>query len=123
MIGEVELPLESLDAVRDETGRAVPAKITLFRLDDEPRRDPVKGDGFIAGSPEMVLFSLYGEHQVELAQGRYQAVASRGLEYELDTVEFEVEPTTRTRLARPPSTVTVTWMVRSSRRHSLRTSG
>lgn len=79
--------------VRDEVGRAVPSKVSLFRMDDkEPRRDPALRDGFIAGSPEAVLFSLYGDGEVELAPGRYQAIASRGLEYELGISEpFEID--------------------------------
>jgi hypothetical protein len=71
--------------VRDETGRLVPAKVSLFRDDGkEPSIEPALGDAFIAGSPEAVVFSLYGTGEVELPPGRYVAVASRGLEYELD---------------------------------------
>lgn len=74
--------------VRDETGRPVPSKVTLFRDDGlEPTLDPVLGDGFVAGSPESVVFAMYGEGEVELAPGRYVAVASRGLEYEIDRSE------------------------------------
>lgn len=97
--GEVEVLLTAprqgvLDfVVRDETGRKVPSKVTLYRLDREPRRDPMLGDGFIAGNPESVVFALYGEGQVELAPGRYQAVATRGLEYEIDISEpFTIGP-------------------------------
>lgn len=71
--------------VRDETGRPVPSKVTLFRDDgQEPTLNPALGDGFVAGSPESVVFAMYGEGEVELAPGRYVAVASRGLEYEID---------------------------------------
>jgi hypothetical protein len=74
--------------VRDERGLAVPAKVTIFPVGDtRPTRDPVLGDGFIGGAPEAVLFALHGRGEVELAPGRYQAVASRGLEYELDISE------------------------------------
>ncbi len=71
--------------VVDELGRNIPSKVTIFRLDGAPRRDPVLGDGFIAGSAEAVVFSMGGNGLVELAPGRYQAVASRGIEYEIDT--------------------------------------
>ncbi|MBT3221551.1 MAG: CehA/McbA family metallohydrolase, partial [Proteobacteria bacterium] len=70
--------------VEDETGILVPAKVSIFRLDGQPNRDPILGDGFIAGSPEAVVFPMYGEGVVELRPGTYQAIASRGLEYEID---------------------------------------
>ncbi len=74
--------------VRDERGRAVPSKVSIFPVGaTQPSRDPVLGDGFIGGAPEAVLFALYGEGEVELAPGTYQAIASRGLEYELDISE------------------------------------
>ncbi|MEQ1567689.1 MAG: CehA/McbA family metallohydrolase [Myxococcota bacterium] len=78
--------------VRDETGRKVPAKVTLFRADGgDPTIDPVRGDGFVAGSPEAVVFAMYGSGQVELPPGKFVAVASRGLEYEIDRSEpFEI---------------------------------
>lgn len=78
-------------AVRDERGRGLPSKVTVFREDAAPTRDPALGDGFVGGDPEAVLFSLTGEGEVELAPGRYRAIASRGIEYELDASEvFEV---------------------------------
>jgi hypothetical protein len=73
--------------VRDEQGQLVPSKVTLFRVDGEPSRNPALGDGFIGGAPETVQFLPTGQAEVELADGTYQAVASRGLEYELDTSE------------------------------------
>jgi hypothetical protein len=73
--------------VRDETGQEVPAKVSVFRLDNDPVRDPVLGDGHIGGRPEAVVFATYGHGQVELAPGRYQAVATRGVEYEIDESE------------------------------------
>ncbi len=71
-------------AVTDEVGRRVPSKITLFRQDQAPVADPALGDGFIGGSPDAVLFSIAGEGEVDLAPGTYVAVASRGIEYEID---------------------------------------
>ncbi len=71
--------------VRDARGRRVPSKVTVFVADGTPvSRDPVLGDGFIGGQPEAVLFTLDGQGVAELAPGTYQAVASRGIEYELD---------------------------------------
>jgi hypothetical protein len=70
--------------VKDEQGRLLPSKVTFFREDGAPTRQPALGDGFIGGAPEAVVFSMYGDGEVELAPGRYRAVASRGLEYELD---------------------------------------
>jgi len=89
--GDVEVVLDIGRAgvltyeVRDERGRRVPSKVTIFPVDgSSPTRDPVLGDGFIGGAPEAVLFSTRGAGEVELAPGTYQAVASRGIEYELD---------------------------------------
>ena len=71
--------------VRDERGRRVPSKVSVFPVGKTtPSRDPVLGDGFIGGAPEAVLFTTRGAGEVELAPGTYQAVASRGIEYELD---------------------------------------
>ncbi len=68
----------------DETGQAVPGKITFIRADGETDRHPELGDGFIAGDPEAVVFPLYGRGEVMLPDGEYIAIASRGLEYEID---------------------------------------
>ncbi|NCG21017.1 MAG: hypothetical protein GWP91_18565 [Rhodobacterales bacterium] len=73
--------------IRDELGVEVPAKVTLFRKGG-PLRDPVLGDGFIGGAPEAVVFVPYGQGEVQLAPGEYRAVASRGLEYEIDESDF-----------------------------------
>jgi len=85
--------------IHDEDNRPLPAKITLFRMDSDPLRNPILGDGYIAGSPEAVLFPMYGHGDAELADGTYVAVASRGLEYELDTSEpFVVDASRRVRV-------------------------
>ena len=79
--------------VRDETGREVPSKLTIFRADPamKPNRLPDLGDPFHGGDPEWVLFADTGTGEIALPPGRYQAVASRGVEYELDWSEvFEV---------------------------------
>lgn len=66
----------------DEANLPVPSKLTLFAEGESPR-DPVLGDGFIADSPAHVVFTLDGTGSVEVPPGRYTAVASRGLEYNL----------------------------------------
>jgi hypothetical protein len=83
-------------AVRDEVGQPVPAKVSIFRADSEApsTRVPSYGDSFIAGAPEWVLFADQGEGEVPLADGDYYAVASRGIEYELDRSEvFRIDAT------------------------------
>ncbi|MCO4743579.1 MAG: CehA/McbA family metallohydrolase [Proteobacteria bacterium] len=88
--------------VRDQTDQTVPAKVTIFRADQgAPSRDPDLGDGFEAltagyGRPEMVLFPMYGYGEVELPDGDYIAVASRGLEYEIHVSEPFVIDSSRT---------------------------
>ncbi len=80
--------------IRDETGQRVPAKLTIFQerpSHETSNRQPALGDPYIAGSPEWVVFAEYGEGEVLLPPGNYYAVASRGLEYELDVSPvFEV---------------------------------
>lgn len=78
-------------AVTDEVDHWLPSKISIFRDDGPTRRDPVLGDGRVGGSPEAVLFATYGSAEIVLPDGRYRAVASRGIEYELDEAEFTVE--------------------------------
>ncbi len=70
--------------VRDELGRALPAKLTFLNLDGEDVRRPDLGDDYIGGKPGAVWFSSEGSGQVVLPPGTWQAVASRGVEYELD---------------------------------------
>lgn len=90
--GEVEVRLELLRGgvltfqVTDETGAPVPSKVTLFREDPSApsTRQPALGDAFHAGDPEWVVFDEDGLGEVPLPPGDYYAVASRGLEYEID---------------------------------------
>jgi hypothetical protein len=83
--------------VVDEADRAVPIKLSVFSVDGEDLRDEVLGDGYIAkdqdlGVPVAVAFSPYGEGHLSLIPGQYIAVASRGIEYEIDISEpFEVK--------------------------------
>jgi hypothetical protein len=75
--------------IRDETGGPVPSKLTVFREDKRrpSTRQPLLGDGFIAGDPEFVLFADTGSGELMLPPGDYTVVASRGLEYEVDVSE------------------------------------
>ncbi len=77
--------------VKDELGRLVPSKISIFR-EGGATSDTRLGDSYVGGSPQAVVFPMYGEGTVELPPGDYFAIASRGIEYELDTSEvFHVD--------------------------------
>ena len=78
--------------VVDETGLAVPAKVSFFVTEGESPRNSVLGDSYIGGKPAQVAFTADGSVDVVLPPGRrYYAVASRGVEYELGTSKaFEV---------------------------------
>jgi len=78
-------------AIRDETGVQLPAKVTVVAVDRPSNRDPVLGDTYISGDPEMVLFAPYGSTETHLPAGDYVAYATRGLEYDVDEVAFTVE--------------------------------
>jgi hypothetical protein len=83
-------------SISDDTGRRIPAKVSIFPIDpSDLQRNPVYGDGFIAGGPEAVVFPMYGVGEVALPPGEYYAIASRGLEYELDQSEPFVIDATR----------------------------
>lgn len=68
--------------VKDEVGRLIPSKVTIFR-EGGATNDTRLGDAYVGGAPQVVVFPMYGEGTVELPPGDYTAVASRGLEYEL----------------------------------------
>lgn len=70
--------------VRDGTGQPVPAKVTFLNLDGEDVRRPDLGDEYIGGRPASVWFTSTGTGQVVLPPGTWQALASRGIEYEID---------------------------------------
>ncbi len=85
--------------VRDDDDMLVPSKVSIYRVDDDVTRNPVLGDSFIGGNPEFVLFPMYGEGEVELPDGEYYAIASRGTEYEIDrSPTFVVDATRRQHL-------------------------
>lgn len=71
--------------IRDEAEDLLPAKLSIFRADpgQPPNRLPALGDPFIGGDPEVVVFADQGFGDVPLSPGRYIAMASRGLEYEV----------------------------------------
>ena len=68
----------------DDFERALPAKVSIFSVDDIDIMNEDLGDGYISGNPAAVLFAPYGMGSVTLPDGEYYAVASRGPEYELD---------------------------------------
>jgi hypothetical protein len=70
--------------VVDQTGRLIPAKVSFFSTEGDPVRRPDLGDGHIGGLPAQVAFAPQGSGHIILPPGSYYAVASRGLEYELD---------------------------------------
>lgn len=70
-------------SVVDELGRELPAKVSFFSADGESLLKPEYGDHYIGGDPAEVIFLPHGEGSVILPPGRYYAVASRGIEYEL----------------------------------------
>ncbi len=71
--------------VVDEQGMRVPSKVTFVAVGNtESPRDPVLGDGFIGGNPAQVVFTADGAGEVVLPPGQYKAIASRGIEYEID---------------------------------------
>lgn len=79
--------------VRDQTGGKIPAKVTLFRKENTATTAiPALGDPDIGGDPEWVLFADQGEGEIPLPPGDYYAVASRGLEYEIDrSADFHID--------------------------------
>lgn len=80
--------------VVDAFGEEIPSKVTIFRTDAEASRDPALGDTFIGGQPEYVVFADQGTGEVPLSPGTYYAVASRGIEYEIDVSdEFTIDET------------------------------
>ena len=71
----------------DDEGFRIPGKVSFFPVDGSAIRRPDLGDGYIGGQPAQVTFAPHGHGQIVLPPGEYTAVASRGIEYELDTSE------------------------------------
>ncbi len=71
--------------IEDEAGNFLPSKLTFYRIDADSGLRPELGDPLIGSHPADVVFAPYGSGQVVLPPGDYYAVASRGVEYELDT--------------------------------------
>ncbi len=74
----------------DETGRPMPGKVTFF---GGPSLHPDRGDPFIGGDPTEVVFAPYGEVTLNLPPGDYEATATRGFEYEIDTQSIHLTET------------------------------
>ncbi|GDX81812.1 hypothetical protein LBMAG42_36230 [Deltaproteobacteria bacterium] len=73
--------------VVDETGRNVPAKVTIVPVEGDSPLSRELGDKIVAGGAAEVLFLTHGTGSATLPPGTYTAIASRGLEYELGTSE------------------------------------
>lgn len=73
--------------VQNEMLRNIPAKISVFTVNDEDVLNPNLGDSFIGGHPAAVVFAAYGQGTITLPPGEYYAIASRGPEYEIDISE------------------------------------
>jgi hypothetical protein len=78
--------------VRDELGRTLPSKVTVYPADDAPTPlTPSYGDKYVTGNAAEVVFLAHGTGTMTLPPGKYYAVASRGTEYELGQSDpFEV---------------------------------
>ena len=84
----------------DESGFRIPGKVSFFTVNGENIRRTDLGDGYIGGQPAQVSFAAHGHGHVALPPGQYYAVASRGIEYELDYSDpFEVRRNTHSRLS------------------------
>ncbi len=73
----------------DEVGQPMPGKVTFF---GGPSLKPERGDPFIGGDPSEVVFVPYGDAELYLPPGTYEATATRGFEYEIDTQIIELGP-------------------------------
>jgi len=73
--------------VVDETGRHVPAKVTIFPSSGSTPLQRDFGDKIITGNAAEAIFLAHGQGTTTLPPGDYYAVASRGLEYELGESE------------------------------------
>ena len=69
--------------VVDETGRPVPAKVTVVPDEGTSPLNRAYGDTIVTGNAAAAFFLAHGEGSATLPPGTYRAIASRGLEYEL----------------------------------------
>lgn len=69
--------------VVDETGRHVPAKVTLVPESGESPLNRDYGDTIVTGNAAAAIFLAHGEGATVLPPGTYRALATRGLEYEI----------------------------------------
>lgn len=85
--------------VVDEVGRPVPAKVSFFSADGAEGRDSPLGDGYMAGGVADLYHGTGAPFSRSLPAGTWQAVASRGPEYEIHTSPaFALEPGQQVRL-------------------------
>jgi hypothetical protein len=111
---ELDEPGDLRVAVRDETGRALPAKISVEAISDNdvagrlPRHflfnlkigDRFRPSDFVPDEPsraetqkylERVFFATDGRGGTALRPGRYRVYASRGIEYDLQQKDVDIE--------------------------------
>jgi hypothetical protein len=81
--------------VVDERGRSVPSKVSFYTTDGVDVRRTDLDDAYLAGAPADIAYAPYGDGSVILPPGTYQAIASRGVEYELGISDpFTIDDTT-----------------------------
>lgn len=92
----VTLPTPARVQVRvtDQSGSAIPAKVTVLALDDngEPiggdgKRRVFAGQGRLGTGVEAIAYAEQGDAELALAAGRYRMVVSHGPEYSLHVEE------------------------------------
>ncbi len=89
---EFVIPLETgsglIAEVRDDTGKLIPAKATIYSIDGE---DPNFGLSSARTFVENLVYSVHGRFHCPLDPGRYEIYLSRGPEY--DAIRREIQIT------------------------------
>ncbi|MBN1655928.1 MAG: PHP domain-containing protein [Deltaproteobacteria bacterium] len=67
--------------IANEKGDPIPVRLIVQGI--PPTKNPVFGPAFVANGAGNVLCSSTGAGEIEIAQGRYRVVVTRGIEYEL----------------------------------------
>ena len=96
---ELDRPGSVHYTVTDEVNQPLPAKISFFSVDGQNTLNAKLGDTFIPNNPAAVIYAPTGTGTTSLPEGKYYALASRGIEYEIDISEpFTVRSDSRTEL-------------------------
>lgn len=84
-------PCEQIASSGEARGRPIPCKLTIEGLAGAP--DPVLGPAHVAGlAKNVVTLRPSQAATVPLPRGRYRVTASRGPEYDLQSLELDVAP-------------------------------